>query len=164
MHLPCRMQVFIDYYNFNNSTWSSSTKYHDNVAKEVQSSPSYTNHASATTTTLCAVRHRRGERRRRHDLYSSHVTPAHGPTRPWTCRRHPHHTNTMHGDVKRRLKTTTHSSLIGGALWAWLAGVINWEPSEAPGTMKTTLPKLDRCQQAHTCTREPRICISYKYG
>jgi hypothetical protein len=26
------------------------------------------------------------------------------------------YTNTMHGDVKQRLKTATHSSLIGGAL------------------------------------------------
>jgi hypothetical protein len=54
----------------------------------------------------------------------------------------------MHGDMKRRLKTTTHKGLIGGALWAWLAGVINWEPSEASGTMKTTSLKLDCCQQA----------------
>jgi hypothetical protein len=47
-----------------------------------------------------------------------------------------------------KIEDDDQRSLIGGALWAWLTGVINWEPFEAPGTMKTTSPKLDRCQQA----------------
>ena len=56
------------------------------------------------------------------------------------------YTNTMHGDVKRGFKTMTHNNLIGGAMWAGLTGVINWESSEAPETTKTTLSKLD-CRQ-----------------
>ena len=45
---------------------------------------------------------------------------------------HPH---IMHGRSKAKTKTMTMRSLIGGVSQIWFAGVINWELSEAPGTM-----------------------------
>ena len=42
-----------------------------------------------------------------------------------------------------------------------LTGVINWEPSEAPGTMETTSPKLDSHQQAMARILFLGICTCY---
>jgi hypothetical protein len=108
-------------YIYHTGCKSSSTKYnptminlyayHDDAAEEVPSNPSYTNHASTTVMTPCAVRHRRGERHKRAWLIFQPCCIG-----SWTDEALMHanaiyiYTNTMHGDVKRRLTTTTNAA------------------------------------------------------
>jgi hypothetical protein len=74
------------------------------------------------------------------------------------------HTNTIivHGEHEAKTKDDNHNSLIGGALQAGVAKVINRELSEAPGTRRPhrlcQICPTAGCME-RTCVKGTYICI-----